>query len=122
MNATTSLAARHCAPCEGGTTPMTRSEAEAQLAAASGWKLIDGEPLKIVRALKFKDFVKAMMFVNAVGWLAEAEGHHPDIHISWNRVRLELYTHSIGGLSENDFIMAAKIDQIKEAGTGEAGS
>jgi 4a-hydroxytetrahydrobiopterin dehydratase len=115
MNATSDLATKHCVPCEGGTTPMTRSEAEAQLAAVGGWKLIDGEPLKIERSLKFKGFVKAMMFVNAVGWLAEAEGHHPDIHISWNRVRLELYTHSIGGLSENDFIMAAKVNELESS-------
>lgn len=106
------LLSKHCAPCEGGTAPMTRSAAEAQLALVSGWKLIDGEPPKIGRSLKFKDFAGAMTFVNAIAGLAEAEGHHPDICVSWNRVKLELYTHSIGGLSENDFIMAAKISEL----------
>ncbi len=112
----TELAARHCVPCEGGTKPMTRSEAEALLASVGGWKLIDGEPLKITRALKFKDFVAAMRFVNTLAEIAEAEGHHPDFCVSWNRVKLEVFTHSIGGLSENDFIMAAKINEIEEAG------
>ena len=112
----TNLAARHCVPCEGGTKPMSRSEAEAYLASAAGWKLIEGEPLKIARSVKHKDFAEAMRFVNKLAAVAEAEGHHPDICVSWNRVKLELFTHSIGGLSENDFIMAAKINELKEGG------
>ena len=110
------LLSKHCVPCEGGTKPMTRSEAEALLASVSGWKLVDGEPLKVARSLKFKDFAAAMSFVDKLAEVAEAEGHHPDFCVSWNRVKLELFTHSIGGLSENDFIMAAKINEIKEAG------
>ena len=110
------LATRHCVPCEGGTKPMSRSEAEAYLAAAAGWKLVEGEPLKIARSVKCKDFVEAMAFVNKLAAVAEAEGHHPDFCVSWNRVKLELFTHSIGGLSENDFIMAAKINELKEGG------
>jgi 4a-hydroxytetrahydrobiopterin dehydratase len=115
-----SLATKHCVPCEGGTKPMSRSEAEALLASVGGWKLVDGEPLKIARSMKFKDFAAAMRFVNTLAKIAEAEGHHPDICISWNRVKLELVTHSIGGLSENDFIMSAKINQAKEAGEEQA--
>jgi len=111
-----SLAAQHCVPCEGGTKPMSRSEAEAYLAPAAGWKLVEGEPLKIARAVKLKDFAEAMRFVDKLAAVAEAEGHHPDFCVSWNRVKLELFTHSIGGLSENDFIMAAKIDELKEEG------
>ena len=111
-----SLATRHCVPCEGGTKPMTRSQAEAYLAQVPGWSLVEGEPLKIARAMKFKDFAQAMAFVNHIAERAEAEGHHPDFCVSWNRVRLELFTHAIGGLSENDFIMAAKINELKEAG------
>ncbi len=111
-----SLATKHCVPCEGGTKPMSRSEAEALLASVGGWKLVDGEPLKIARSIKFKDFAAAMRFVNTLAEIAEAEGHHPDICISWNRVKLELVTHSIGGLSENDFIMAAKINELSASG------
>ena len=109
-----SLAAKHCVPCEGGTKPMGRSEAEAYLRSAAGWKLVEGEPLKIARSVKLKDFAEAMRFVNQVAAVAEAEGHHPDFCVSWNRVKLELFTHSIGGLSENDFIMAAKINELSD--------
>jgi 4a-hydroxytetrahydrobiopterin dehydratase len=107
------LATRHCAPCEGGTQPLTAPEAQALLAQLEGWTLVEGEPLKIRRALRYKDFAQAMTLVNKVAGLAEAEGHHPDICISWNRVTLELVTHAIGGLSENDFILAAKINQLE---------
>ena len=111
-----SLAAKHCVPCEGGTKPMSRPEAEAYLTSAAGWKLVEGEPLKIARSVKCKDFAEAMRFVNKLAAIAEAEGHHPDFCVSWNRVKLELFTHSIGGLSENDFIMAAKVNELKEEG------
>ncbi len=82
------------------------------LAQLPGWRLAEGEPLKLARTLKRKDFAGAMAFVNRVADLAEAEGHHPDICVSWNRATLELFTHAIGGLSENDFIMAAKINEL----------
>jgi 4a-hydroxytetrahydrobiopterin dehydratase len=114
--ATSDLRTRHCVPCEGGAKPLGRAEAEAYLAQLEGWKLLDGEPLKLKRNLKFKNFAQAMGFINMVADLAEAEGHHPDICVSWNRVKLELVTHAIGGLSENDFIMAAKINELKEGG------
>jgi 4a-hydroxytetrahydrobiopterin dehydratase len=110
------LATKRCVPCEGGAKPMSSSEAEAYLAQVPGWELVSGEPLKIARALRFKDFLGAMAFVNRVAGVAEAEGHHPDICVSWNRVRLELLTHAIGGLSENDFIMAAKINELEARG------
>jgi len=106
------LATRHCVPCEGGAKPMSKPAAEALLAQVEGWKLIDGEPLKLGRSAKFKDFAQAMGFLNRVAELAEAEGHHPDLCVSWNRVKLELFTHAIGGLSENDFIMAARINEL----------
>ncbi len=110
---TSDLAQRHCVPCEGGTPPMSASDAQALLAQAPGWKLIVGEPTKLTRQMKFKDFVGAMAFVNRIAGVAEAEGHHPDICVSWNRVTFELTTHAIGGISENDFIMAAKINEAK---------
>ena len=114
--ATSDLATKHCVPCEGGTPPMSRAEAERYVADAPGWRLVESDPLKIERSFKHKDFAQAMAFVNTVAGIAEAEAHHPDIRISWNRVQLELFTHAIDGLSENDFILAAKINQAKEGG------
>ena len=105
------LAAQKCIPCEGGVSPLTKDEAEALLAQLRGWELSDGAK-KIEKTWKFADFAKALAFVNAVGALAEAENHHPEIELAWGKVEIELSTHSIGGLSENDFILAAKIDQI----------
>ena len=110
-----SLSAQRCVPCEGGTAPLSREEAGRYMDAVAGWKLAEGEPAKLMRSLKFKDFARAMAFVNSVAQLAESEGHHPDICISWNRVRLDLVTHTIGGLSMNDFIMAAKINELTTA-------
>lgn len=109
---TEDLATRHCVACEGGTPPMAPTAAESYLPKVPGWRLVSGERLKIARDFKFKDFAEAMAFVNKVADIAEAEGHHPDIHVSWNKVRLELVTHAIGGLSENDFIMGAKINEV----------
>ena len=103
------LARRHCVPCEKGTPPLSEDEAQALLTGVPGWELRDGNMLR--RRFRFKDFVEAMAFVNRIAAIAEAEGHHPDMYISYNRVRLDLTTHAIGGLSQNDFIMAAKIMQ-----------
>jgi 4a-hydroxytetrahydrobiopterin dehydratase len=100
------LTQKRCVACDADTPPLTRQEAEALLEQVPGWEL---EENKLTRRFKFPDFKEAMAFVNRVAALAEEEGHHPDIHIFWNRVRLDLTTHAIKGLSENDFIMAAKI-------------
>jgi len=105
------LLQKKCVPCEGGTPPLTRQEAEKYLKQVAGWQL-SADAKKISRRFVFKDFKEAMAFVNKVAALAESEGHHPDIYILWNQVRLQLTTHAIKGLSENDFILAAKIDQI----------
>lgn len=102
---------KHCGPCESGVLPIGGEEAQKYLTEVLSWDLID-DSKKIERGFKFKDFKEAMAFVNKVAELAEAEGHHPDITISWSRVTLILWTHAIGGLSENDFIMAAKINAI----------
>ncbi len=91
---------------------MAPTAAEAYIGQLPGWRLVSGDPLKIVRQLRFKDFAQAMNFVGRVAEVSEAEGHHPDFCVSWNRVKLELFTHTIGGLSENDFILAAKINQL----------
>ena len=103
------LTKKHCVPCEGEMLPMTPKAAEMMMGQIPGWTLReDGK--EISRDFKFKDFKTAVLFVNQVAVLAEAEGHHPDILIyGWNKVRLTLSTHAIKGLSGNDFIMAAKI-------------
>jgi len=103
------LAAKRCKPCEGGMPPLNLDESKRLLAQVEGWKL---EEKTIQKSFKFKNFVEAIKFVNRVADLAESEGHHPDIHISYNRVKLSLMAHVIGGLSENDFILAAKIDRL----------
>ena len=105
----TTLTQKFCMACEAGTPPMPAAQAQTLLAEVPGWDLADQT---LSRMFRFKDFKAAMAFVNQVAGLAEAEGHHPDIHISWNRVRLELTTHAIKGLSENDFILAAKVNAL----------
>ncbi len=101
---------KKCISCESGGTPLSEDEAKRNLEQIPNWKL-NGK--KIERKFVFKDFKGAMKFVNNVADLAEGEGHHPDIHIHWNKVLLELCTHSMNGLSENDFIVAAKINNLK---------
>lgn len=102
---------KKCVPCEVGAPPLSREavlEHRAQLNAA--WEVVDGK--KIARRFAFKDFKEAMTFADKVGGLAENEGHHPDLHVAWGAVTVELWTHAVGGLSENDFILAAKIDAL----------
>lgn len=91
--------------------PLTKDEAEALLTQLHGWELSDGAK-KIEKSWKFADFAQALAFVNKVGAVAEEENHHPEIEFTWGKVEIELSTHSIGGLSENDFILAAKIDAL----------
>lgn len=109
----TALAAKTCTPCRGGEPPLGRAQAEAYLAQAEGWQLMD-EAKRIERTYKFKNFQQALDFVCKVGALAEAEGHHPDITFGWGYATVSLYTHKIKGLHENDFIMAAKINALLE--------
>ena len=106
------LLKKKCVPCEGEVKPLNLQEAKDYLAEVPGWAL-DGDAKKISREYKFKDFIGAINFVERVADVAEMEEHHPDIHIHYNKVLLELSTHAIGGLSENDFIVAAKIDAMK---------
>ena len=114
------LAGKTCVPCRGGIPPMTKPEAEGMLAAVPDWKL-EQNGTRLTRRFEFEDFRKAMEFVNRVADVAEEEQHHPDIAIHWNKVDLVLWTHKIGGLHENDFILAAKVDQLleKPRATGE---
>lgn len=104
-----SLADKKCVPCEGGTKPLSQGEVKMHLEKLKDWTLNKDV---IEKLYTFQDFKESMEFVNKVADLAEAEGHHPDIYIFYNKVRLELSTHAIGGLSMNDFILAAKIDEL----------
>ncbi|HEV8666882.1 MAG TPA: 4a-hydroxytetrahydrobiopterin dehydratase [Candidatus Paceibacterota bacterium] len=105
------LADRKCVPCEGGIPPLTKEEAEKLMTELNGWMLVDEANL-LAKSFRFKDFVETMKFVNKVADIAEEEGHHPDMTVTYGAVTIELMTHAIGGLSENDFIVAAKIDKL----------
>ncbi len=106
------LTDKHCVPCEGGGANMPRTEIDHYLEQVKGWTYRASVVAAISKEFKFPDFTRAMAFVNQIAELAEAEGHHPNIHIFYNLVRLEATTHAIHGLSENDFILAAKIDEL----------
>lgn len=104
-----SLESRHCKPCEGGMPPMSREEAERMLATLPGWELQDHA---IARSFEFKNFYQTISFVNAVAWIANSEDHHPDLEVSYRNCRVRYSTHAVGGLSENDFICAARINAL----------
>ena len=113
------LADQQCIPCRGGVPPLPQKRIDELLAQLEpGWTLNAAGHL--LRAYEFRDFATAMKFANDVGDIAEEQGHHPDISIHWNKVELTLWTHKIGGLHENDFILAAKVDRLLEepAGSG----
>lgn len=105
-----SLASRQCVPCRGGVPPMRGDEIKEFLAELKDWDAVEEHHLS--KELKFKDFGEALAFVNRVGGLAESQGHHPDICFGWGYVQLKIWTHKIDGLSESDFILAAKIDAM----------
>src|ERR1700722_1646727 len=103
---------KHCVPCEGGIPPLSPGQVAEYLKTVSGWTCTpDGQ--RIRREWRVKDFAAALDFFNRIGQVAEAEGHHPDLHlVGYRNVAIELWTHAINGLSENDFILAARIDQL----------
>lgn len=106
------LCALTCVPCRGGVPPLKGEELEKLHSQLDGaWDVVEEHHLS--RSYKFPDFVSALAFVNRVGELAEQQGHHPDICLTWGRVRIEVHTHKIDGLTESDFIMAAKIDKLE---------
>jgi 4a-hydroxytetrahydrobiopterin dehydratase len=109
--AMTALSEKTCTPCRGGIPPLRREEAEALRANARDWQLLD-DARRIERKFRFGNFREALCFVEGVGNLAEAEGHHPDVCFGWGYATVSLQTKKIKGLHENDFIMAAKIDQL----------
>jgi 4a-hydroxytetrahydrobiopterin dehydratase len=108
------LTAKTCTPCRGGVPPLERAEAERLLREIPAWTLTD-DATRIERTFDFPDFAGAMRLVERIAALAESEGHHPDIAFGWGYCRVVLYTHKIGGLHENDFILAAKIDAAAAA-------
>ncbi len=107
------LTKKHCIPCESGDPPLPESKEDELKVQVSDWSLLRDSEHRLRRQFKFKTFMDAIKFVNKVANIAEEEGHHPDIYIFYNKVQLDLFTHAVGGLSENDFILAAKIDSIK---------
>jgi 4a-hydroxytetrahydrobiopterin dehydratase len=109
----TSLADKTCVPCRGGVPPLKGSklkEMHEQLSDPTQWRIIEEHHL--IRSYKFPDFKSALVFVNRVGELAEEQGHHPDILLGWGKVEITTWTHAVDGLTESDFILAAKIDRL----------
>jgi 4a-hydroxytetrahydrobiopterin dehydratase len=107
----TNLLQKKCKPCERGVEPLEGEALEKLMKDLQGdWKIVNQHHLE--KEFAFKDFKEALEFTNKIGALAETEGHHPDIHLCWGKVRIILWTHKINGLSDNDFILAAKIDKL----------
>lgn len=112
VQSTSELTAKKCRPCEGGVEPYSRDASVAQLEKLPGWRLTD-DGQRIRKEWTVKNFMAGLDFFNRVAEVAEADGHHPDLHLAgYRNVAIELWTHAIGGLSENDFILAAKIDEL----------
>ena len=107
------LAKKPCVPCKGDVPPLSSDQANRLLAELDGWDV--ETPPRIARQFKFPDFAKALTFVNRSGAIAEDENHHPDIKLTWGKVGVEIWTHKIGGLTESDFILAAKFDEAYQA-------
>ena len=104
------LCSLSCVPCQGGVPPLKGDELTPLLEQLTGWDIVDEHHL--VKRYEFPDFVAALKFVNDIGAVAEAEGHHPDLFLTWGEVKINIWTHKIDGLSESDFILAAKIDSL----------
>lgn len=105
------LAEKTCVACRGGVPPLGGTELTDLLALVSGWSLVDDHHIQ--KTFQFPDFARSLEFVNRIGAIAEEQGHHPDIYLAWGRTEVKLWTHKIDGLTESDFIMAAKIDRVE---------
>ena len=109
------LAKMECVPCKGGVPPLRGAElADLEKRLGGAWRTVDQHHLE--KEFTFKDFRQALAFTNEVGELAESQGHHPDIYLAWGRVKVTIWTHKIDGLTESDFVLAAKVDQLPAAG------
>ncbi len=107
------LATKQCVPCRGGVPPLPATQVRALLERlGGGWRAVDDHHLE--KEYRFPDFATALEFTNRVGAIAEEQGHHPDIYLTWGRVTLKIWTHKIDGLTESDFVLAAKADQALE--------
>lgn len=106
----TGLASKTCMPCRGGVPPLAGNELDALAKQVPEWEVVNGHHIK--RTFQFPDFLQALAFVNKVGEIAEGQGHHPDILLSWGKAEVTTWTHKIDGLTESDFILAAKIDKL----------
>lgn len=104
------LSSKTCVPCRGGVPPLRGEEIRPLLEQVPGWRVVDEHHLE--REYAFSDFLTALAFVNRVGSIAEEQGHHPDIELSWGKAGVKIWTHKINGLTESDFILAAKIDDV----------
>ena len=104
------LAEKRCVPCRGGVPPLKGEEIQKLQPQVPDWQVVNEHHLE--RTYRFADFVTALAFVNRVGAIAEQEGHHPDLYLSWGKVDVRIWTHKINGLTESDFILAAKIDRV----------
>src|SRR5215813_15257010 len=104
------LAEKHCVPCRGGVPPLKGEALDQMKSQVSGWQVVNDHHLE--KNYPFPDFKTALDFVNRVGEIAEQEGHHPDLYLSWGKVGVKIWTHKIDGLTESDFILAAKIDGL----------
>jgi len=104
------LAGRECVPCRGGVPPLKGDEIQDLISKLDQWSVVSEHHL--TKVYKFRDFKESLAFVNRVGELAEQQGHHPDISFGWGRAEVTIWTHKIDGLTESDFILAAKIDQL----------
>jgi 4a-hydroxytetrahydrobiopterin dehydratase len=111
MSMAEQLADKKCVPCRGGVPPIKGKELQGFMKAVPQWNVVNEHHL--TREFKFSDFAKALEFVNRVGALAEEQGHHPDILLAWGKAGITLWTHKLDGLTESDFIMAAKIDRLE---------
>lgn len=109
MSQSCDLSARHCVPCEGGVPALDDAAARKLVAELDGWALSDG---KIEKGFLFRNHHETMAFVNAVAWISHREDHHPELTVGYADCRVRYWTHAIGGLSENDFICAAKVDRL----------
>ena len=103
------LTQKKCIPCEAGTPPLDEAKANELLQEIKDWELKNGH---LYKKIKFRNFIETMKFLNKVAEVAEEEGHHPDFFVHYNKIEFEIWTHAINGLSENDFILAAKIDNL----------
>ena len=106
------LTEKNCVPCQGNVPPLSRKQRQELLRQLTDWEIVGSHHLH--KTFRFPDFAAALRWVNTIGEIAEAEGHHPDINLTWGKVRVDIWTHEIDNLTENDFVLAAKLDEAEQ--------